>query len=355
MRILFITPYPSEGASNRYRVEQYLPYLKENDFKCRVSPFVSPEFYRIIYKRGYFFKKAYYFLKGFLKRAQDVISLYKYDVIFIHREACPLGMPLFEWLIYISGKPMIFDFDDAIFLENFNPANSFYRFLKFPSKIKHIIRMSKVVIAANMFLKEYAGKFNKNVYIIPTCVDTEKFNALEKNNNPLIIGWIGSPTTAPYLRIIYGALRRLSRRYAFVFKVVGAGEDMVIPDVRVENREWRMAEESHDFQSMDIGVYPLPDNLWARGKAGFKAIQYMAAGVPAVVSPVGMVNDFIQDGSNGFLAGTEDEWVKKISALIENVSLRHDIGFAGRKTVEEKFSVKVNVYKYLEIIKKAGV
>lgn len=355
MRILFITPYPSEGASNRYRVEQYLPYLREENIIYCVSPFVSSEFYGVIYKDGHILKKVYYFLGAFLKRTLDIIKLYKYDIVFIHREACPFGPPLFEWLIYRLGKPIIFDFDDAIFLENFNPANSFYRFLKFPSKIKHIIGMSKAVIAANGFLKEYAEKFNKNVCVIPTCVDTEKFITLEKNNSPLVIGWIGSPTTAPYLRIIYGVMQKLSRKYDFIFKIVGAGKDIDIPGVKIENRAWNLKKEIEDFQSLDIGIYPMPDNSWTRGKAGFKAIQYMSIGVPVVASPVGIVRKIIENDTNGFLADSEEEWIEKISRLIEDVELRKKTGLNGRKTVEENFSVKANVRKYLEIIKKAGI
>jgi len=352
MKILFITPYSSEGASNRYRVEQYLPYLRKDGFDYHISSFVSSEFYKIIYKKGHIFQKAYYFLKSFLERISNIITLHRYDIVFIHREACPFGPPLFEWLIYKAKKPIIFDFDDAIFLENFNPVNSFYRFLKFPSKTKHIIRMSKAVIVANRFLKEYADKFNKNVYVIPTCVDTEKFNVSKKNNDPLVIGWVGSPTTAPYLDIIFHVMRRLSRKYDFIFKIVGAGEDIFIKEVKVENFAWQLSREAEDFKSMNIGIYPVSDTLWACGKAGFKAIQYMSVGAPVVASPVGMIKEIIQDGVNGFLAGTEDEWVEKISRLIEEPGLKEKIGLAARETAENKFSVKVNVPKYLQIFYK---
>src|SRR3989338_6413550 len=146
MRILFIVPYSSEGASNRYRVEQYLPYLAKEGICYDIRPFIFKEFYNIVYLKRVFLKKMIYFIRSLLNRFFDILRLYKYDVVFIHREACPFGPPVFEWLTYKFNKPIIFDFDDAIFLQNFNPINGIYRFLKFPSKTKMIIRMSSSVV-----------------------------------------------------------------------------------------------------------------------------------------------------------------------------------------------------------------
>ena len=354
MKILFITPYSSEGASNRYRVEQYLPYLKDNGFEYSVRPFVSSEFYRIIYKKGHMLKKIYYFYKGLIKRMADVFDAAQYDIIFIHREACPLGPPFFEWAMHRLNKPIIFDFDDAIFLRNFNPANSIYRYLKFPSKTNAIIRMSSAVIAANTFLKEYAQKFNSNVYIIPTSIDTKKFCVSRKNSDELVIGWVGSPTAAPYLKIIFGAMQKLSSSYNFILRIVGAEKEISIPGVKIENIEWQLNREIQDFQNIDIGIYPLHDIMWTKGKAAFKAIQYMSVGIPVVASPVGMTKELIKEGENGFLAGSEAEWVDKIARLIESPDLRRQIGLAGKRTVEEKYSVGVNASKFIEIINKVA-
>lgn len=355
MKILFIVPYPTEGASNRYRVEQYLPYLKDNGFEYCVSPFVSSEFYKIIYKKGHVFKKLYYFLKGLMRRMSDIMCVRCYDLIFIHREACPVGPPIFEWLIYKFKKPIIFDFDDAIFLPSFNFENRLYRFLKFPSKTKSIIKMSSHIIIANRFLEDYVRKFNSCVDVIHTPIDTERFTvAIKRNSSQITIGWIGSPTTSSYLESIYHAMQKLSRKYGFTLKIVGAGRLVSIAGVKVENYDWFLEREIQDFQSVDIGIYPLPDTLWVRGKAAFKAIQYMAVGVPAVASPVGMTKDLIQDGANGFLANSEEEWVKKISMLIEDPLLRKKMGLAGRRTVEERFSIKINAPKYLRIIRNHG-
>lgn len=350
MKVLFIVPYSSEGASNRYRVEQYIPYLKAAGIGCDLSPFVFAEFYRIIYSEGRYCKKTIYFIRGLFRRITDIFKLYKYDAVFIHREACPFGWPIFEWLIFISGKPIIFDFDDAIFIQNFNPVNKIYSFLKSPSKTKKIIKMASSVIVANRFLQEYAHKFNSHIYILPTSIDTERFKLPERISCNLEIGWVGSPTTAPYLNIVSDVIKKLSKKYDFIFKVVGVKNKTSIPGVRLEYYDWQLDREIQDFQNIDIGIYPLPDTIWAKGKAGFKAIQYMAVGVPVVASAVGMAKEIIEDGINGFLANSYEEWIEKISKLIENPDLRKRIGLAGRKTVEKNFSVEANAPKFLKII-----
>ena len=353
MKILFLVPYPTEGPSNRFRVDQYLPYLTNEGYEYHVSPFWDKKAYQILYNNGAYFKKLFYFLAGTFRRVVDILSISKYDVVFIHREAYPVGPPFFEWIVHVFKKQIIFDFDDAIFLPNYNPVNRFYRFLKFPSKISRIIRMSSAVIVANNFLKEYADIYNNSVFVIPTAIDTDKFNMRGKGSGRLNIGWVGSQTAGPYLKLIFDVMQELSRRYDFIFKVIGAGYEVSIPGVTVENIKWDLEDEAEAFQGIDIGVYPLPDNLWARGKAAFKAIQYMSVGIPVVASSVGMTKELILDGVNGFLANSEEEWVRKIELLIKNFDLRESIGLNGRKSVEEKFSLRVNAPKIIDVIRKA--
>lgn len=352
MKILYWVPYPEEGPSNRFRVWQYLPFLDQLGYKYRLCPFWNSRAYKILYKNGHYFEKALYFFHGVIGRFMQVSNLFKYDIVFIHREACPLGPPFFEWLTYMFNKPIIFDFDDAIFLKNFHPANAFYRFLKFPSKTKNIIKMSKAIIVANSFLEEYACRFNSSTYVIPTPIDTEKFTIIKKDSEQIVIGWIGSSTTASYLSIASNAIKELSKKYNFTLKLIGARRSMHVPGVNVENSDWSLEREVKDFQSIDIGIYPLPDTLWVKGKAAFKAIQYMAVGVPVIASPVGMTAEVIQDGLNGFLADSDRVWFDKLSRLIESKLLREKIGLAGRKTVEERYSLEANAPKYLEILKK---
>ena len=336
MKILFIVPYSSEGPSNRFRVEQYVPYLEKEGIGYDISPFVSREFYRILYLKGNYFKKMVFFLAGLFRRLKDLSRLHKYGLVFIHREACPIGPPFIEFLIHMFRKPMVFDFDDAIFLSNYNPANRFYSFMKFPQKTRYIIKMSKAVIVANGFLRNYAIQYNQNVHIIPTPIDTDKFRPRESFNKTPVIGWIGSSTTVSYLKSIYPVLGELSKRHKFILRVIGSGGSADIPGVVVENMEWSLEKEVRDFQGIDIGIYPLPDTEWARGKAAFKAIQYMATGVPVVASSVGMAKEVIKDSVDGFLVSSNMEWCDKIKRLLDDAELRRKMGIAGREKVINK-------------------
>jgi glycosyltransferase involved in cell wall biosynthesis len=262
---------------------------------------------------------------------------------------------VFEWILKKIGKKIIYDLDDAIYLGKTSPINRILKFLKFPSKITKILTMSDHVITCNEFLSEFAARFNKNVSVIPTSVDTEKFVPKIRNaddaHQEITIGWIGSHTTAPYLDEIKDVLRKLSFSYKFTLKIIGAGEyNLRIPSVYVKNLDWRLENEVEEFQSLDIGVYPLPENKWTLGKAGFKAIQYMSVGVPCVASNVGTNKSIIEDGANGYLARTGEEWQEKLSKLISDVELRKRIGKAGRKTIVEKYSILVNAPRFLEII-----
>ena len=356
MKILCIVPYPTEGASNRYRVEQYLPYLEGENIHACVRPFVSKQFFRILYEKGRWVEKGIYFAVSLLKRVGDLYRALGSDVVFIHREACPVGPPLFEGCFWLMRKPIIFDFDDAIFLPDSSLLGPAWRFLKCSWKVQYIIRMSTAVIVANRYLENYVRQYHRRVTVVPTVVDTEQFQVKQhhnENGSP-VIGWIGTASTAGYLEKVFPVLEELSKRYRFILRVVGSSKKVALSGVPVENCRWSLEEDGSFYRNMDIGIYPLPDNPWARGKAAFKAIQYMAAGVPVVASPVGMNAEVIQDGVNGFLASTEGEWLQKLSLLVEQPDLRKKLGQAGRKTVEERYAFEVHKKRFLEILKRVS-
>lgn len=353
-KAVFIVPYPTEGPSTRYRVEQFIPHFEKNGIKCSMRPFMSKGFYEILYKNGRLAEKIFYFAAGAARRLRDVFAALKYDIIFIHLEAFPLGPPLIEYFWAFMGKVIVYDLDDAIYMKDKISPNRALRFFKCSFKVRHIIRLSRHVIVCNQHLKDYARQFtaDENIDVIHTAVDTEKFIPRPRPvNGRLVLGWIGSNTTSGYICQIEGVLGLLAGKYDFLLKIVGAGRDIEIPGVQIENARWSLDKDVENFQSLNIGIYPLPENEWARGKTGFKAIQYMAAGVPCVASNVGSNRDIIEDGKNGFLAANDEQWVEKLSLLIEDSGLRQKIAAAGRKTAEERFSVAANFQKYLEIFK----
>ncbi len=351
MRVLFITPHPQQGASTRYRVKQFFPYLESHGIECIFRPFITPDCYKILYKNGYLIRKGANLLKGLFSRACEFTNLNSADIVFVHLEASPLGIPVFERLFSYFKKPLIYDLDDAIYMRNISSANKLANFFRNPSKISEIIKISSHVIVCNDYLGQYAGKFNRNITMIPTSVDTDSFRIKDYKNfdsGKVVIGWIGSHSTARYLAQLTGVFKNLSKRYDFILKIVGSDKKDYFPGVKnVVYGDWSLETDIADFQNLDIGIYPLPDDEWVKGKTGFKTVQYMSVGIPCVVSRVARNIEIVEDGINGFLASREDEWIDKISRLIENPELRKQMGFSGRESIEERFSVRVNAPKYL--------
>ncbi|MFC1804600.1 glycosyltransferase family 4 protein [Candidatus Omnitrophota bacterium] len=350
MKVYFILPYPTEGPSNRFRVEQYLPFLRGNNIEYTIRPFVSSEFYKILYKRGHLIKKIFYFLCSTLKRIADIGKALKSDLVFIHIEAFPFGPPVFEWLLAKFGKPLVFDFEDAVYLPK--KGNGLW-WLRSSGKFYSILRLSRRVIVCNEYLKNKFRQINPNITVIPTSIDTEKFKPIGKGKfrAKVTIGWIGSHSTFVYLERILPFLQKLAGRCEFVLKIVGAGRKVVLDGVEVISEEWSLEKDVENFQGLDIGIYPLPNDEWAMAKTPFKTVQYMSVGIPVVASRVGGNKEIIQDGMNGFLVSCEDEWVERLSALIKDPDLRRRLGAAGRRIIEEKYSLKVNAPRFIEALK----
>jgi len=353
MRVLFWVPYPTEGASNRYRVEQYLPYLRQRNIKCILHPFWSSPAYKKLYNNGKILFKLFYFLIGAFSRVWDSMMIFRYDMVFIHREAFPLGGAFFETFLSLLKKPFIFDFDDAIFLPSASRPNSFIEKLKSPAKVNSIIKKSSQVIAGNPYLADFSKPLNSSVSVIPTSIDTEKYcHADKESRDKIIIGWMGSITTLDFLKILEPVFLSLSARFKNIEFVIVGGNYSCCGLSNITSKEWSLESEKDYLKGFDIGIMPVPDNEWTRGKCGFKAILYMGMGIPTICSPVGMNKEIIEDGVNGFLAYSQEEWTEKLSLLIKDSDLRKRIGSAGRRTVEEKYSVKINAPKLLAVLNK---
>jgi len=245
--------------------------------------------------------------------------------------------------------PFVFDFDDAVFIPYVSPSNGYLSYLKFPGKTRSICRMAAHVMAGNQYLADYAGKVNERVTIVPTTIDTEKYRVEPRAENAVpVVGWSGSFSTAAHLATVKGALRKLAERERFRLRVIGA-QDFKIEGVEVEAMPWRAATELEDLRPFDVGIMPLPDDQWSRGKCGLKALQYMALGVPTVCSPVGVNSEIIHDGENGLLASTDEEWVEKLSRLLRSKEERARLGRAGRETVEARYSAAVQAPRVYDI------
>lgn len=353
MRVLALMPALYDTSpGQRYRLEQWEPLLRERGVEITFASFEDEELHALLYKRGMMRKKLQLVTRGLGRRLSLVRKVKNYDLVYILREAALLGPPVFERLIAQSGVPMVFDFDDAIFVSYRSPSNGYLSYLKFASKTKTICRIASHVMVGNPYLAEYARQVNDRVTVIPTTIDTEKYRVPERRekSGPPVIGWTGSHSTVQHLDTMRGALKKLAEKESFRLRVIGT-PSYECPPVDVEAMPWRAETELEDLSEIDIGMMPLPDDRWSKGKCGLKALQFMALGIPTICSPVGVNTDIIHDDQNGFIAATEDEWVEKLSRLLRSAELRQRLGQAGRATVEEKYSAVTQTPRVYEIFK----
>jgi glycosyltransferase involved in cell wall biosynthesis len=352
VRVLALSPIPEEGAGCRVRVSQYVPYLASQGIDVTVSPFFTPEFFKFVYKPGHFVRKVAAVLRLLVRRLAILRELGQYDLVWLYREAIPVGPPWLERAIARRGLPIVYDFDDAIFLPAVSEANRAILFLKDTERPAKIIRISRHVVVGNDFLGAFARRHNPAVTTLPSVVDTTYFvpRTDNRSGDRLVVGWIGSPTTYSYLESLAGVLRDVHERHPFTLKVGGAGRAVHLDGLDVAEVQWSLAQEVSLFNTCDIGVYPLTDDDWARGKCGYKAIQFMACGVPVVAAAVGVNREIIRDGENGFLASTPEEWRTKLERLLVDPELRLRFAREGRRTIEERYSLRVTAPRLASIM-----
>jgi glycosyltransferase involved in cell wall biosynthesis len=342
MKVLAIVPSIYDTSpGQRFRIEQWEPILKDKGVEITYSPFETEELHRVLYENGKTLQKAKTVLQNMNNRRVEMRSVQNFDLVYVFREAAIFGPALFEKQVARSGVPMIFDFDDAVFVAYKSPSNGYLSHLKFPKKTGAICRHSAWVMAGNDYLADYARQFNPNVTIVPTTIDTDKYQPkTEYEKEKLVIGWSGSYSTAQYLDTVAAVFQDLAKERDFVLKVIGAPK-YNLDKVNLNAIPWKSATEVEDLLEMDIGIMPMPDDLWSQGKCGLKALQYMALGIPTICSPIGVNRKIIKDGANGFLAADKDEWIEKLKRLMDSVELRRKLGREGRKTVEQEYSAKV--------------
>lgn len=348
-QLLAIAPYPNRSADTRYRISQFIPGLEQAGWQVTVRPFMDEGLFSIYNAPGHTIEKVRRTLGRTFSRLVDCAQAGKYDAIWLHKEAFMFGPPLLEAFLQSAQPNVIYDMDDA-FWTHPPQIRQIGRVLRDPNRIGKILRLSKHVLAGNDFLAAYARQFNDHVTVFPTVIDTERYCFREEYpDDEIIIGWVGRWSSSPYLETLIPVIERLCARYSNVrLRFVGAGEMNIPGYARYETVEWSLERELEDIAAFDIGIMPLPDDLYSQGKCGFKLLQYMALGIPAVASPVGVNQKIVQDGINGFLATCETEWVEKLSQLIDSRNLRQQLGAAARNTVVERYSLQKAVPILLE-------
>ena len=357
MRILALVPYPYDTApGQRFRIEQWAPILEQLGVEITFEPFRCEELHSLLSHEGKMLRKVWLTARESARRLKVLRMIKDYDVIYVYKEIALLGPAVIESYLSLKGVPIVFDLDDAIFLHSTysTPVNRCFRWLKFPGKTRTICRLASQVIAGNDYLADYSSRFNQNVVLVPTTIDTEKFTVDESKvaADPPVIGWSGSYSTVQHLNTVRRVLMRLAEKEKFRLRVIGTSSYQ-IDGVEVEAMAWRPDTEVADMRAIDIGIMPLPDDEWARGKCGLKALQYMALGIPSVCSPVGVNPKIIRDNENGLLAATEDEWIDKLTRLLHSPSLRARLGKAGRATVEAGYSMTMHAPRVYQVFKAA--
>ncbi|GAB4403539.1 MAG: hypothetical protein Fur0028_16330 [Bacteroidales bacterium] len=357
-KILVLCPYPMNCApSQRLKFEQYYNYFEENGFQVTVSSFVTKKFWNILYKEGYFFKKAYFTLIGYFIRFFDLFRLCRYDIIYVHLWVTPLGPPLFERLVKFFSIKIIYDIDDMVFLGHSSNANKSFKALKGTQKMIFLMRIADHVITCTPVLDKFVHKFNPKTTDISSTIntDTYKIKEFQTFNKPIIIGWSGSHSTSIYLKLLEPVFQELLNK-GIDFKVLVIGNkdfSFENKNIKTEAISWNLENEVNDLMRFDIGVYPLPFEQWVYGKSGLKALQYMALGIPTIATAIGANYRIINHGENGFLVEKNDiqKWVEYILQIINDINFARKLGKNARKTVLEKFSVDANKEIYLNVLK----
>jgi glycosyltransferase involved in cell wall biosynthesis len=330
MKMLCLAKYPWKGPSSRYRFYQFQPYLEAAGIRSDVHALHDERYLDLSFAGA---RPGTAYLAGRVaSRLLKLCSVKHYHLVFIQKEVFPHAPGVVEALIERMGVPMVLDLDDAIHLP--------YRGTRLANKIPRVIARATLVLAGNHYLADYARRFNPNVVLFPTVVDTDHFTPSRERaaNERPVVGWIGSPATSRYLQGVMPALEQAARRAEFDLAVVG-DEGVKGGGVRVHSKPWTAGNEADDLRAMDVGIMPLPDDEWAEGKCALKLLQYMAAGVASVASPRGGARDIVRDGENAFLAEGDAQWSERVGALVAVAELRRRVGAAGRAWVESHYSL----------------
>lgn len=339
-RILLLSRYDRKGASSRLRFFQYLPHLDAAGLEVTVAPLFGDDYLERFYSGGG--TSGLMVARYFWARVARLIKASSYDLVWIEKELFPYVPAWLERLLIGSSARYVVDYDDAIF-HNYDMHRLFFIRRLLGRKIDAVMRRASLVTAGNDYLAERAVRAGaRRVEYLPTVIDLERYPVRDRQGEGggrVVIGWIGSPATVAYLNSVAGALAAVCRDMDARVVVIGI-KDLALPDVPVECRDWSEETEASEIAGIDIGIMPLPDAPWERGKCGYKLIQYMACRKPVVASPVGHNREIVRHGENGFLAATGSDWEEHLRTLVTDAERRSEMGRHGRRLVEEKYCIQ---------------
>lgn len=354
MKVLALTKYGTLAASTRQRFLQYVPALASAGIELNISPLLDNDYLKgVLVGRS---ANLGSILKAYIRRLKAIGDAQAADVIWLHCEFLPYWPSLAEGLAArLVSRPIVFDFDDAIFHMYDNNAAWATRFL-LEGKLEGLLRRVQAAACGNDYLQRYAARFCPNSIVLPTVVDTAAYRPRQRRKaGPVTIGWIGSPSTWPNVRPLLPLLAELARAHQVRIRVVGAGTAAEADRFEgLDLVEWNEASEIAEVQAMDIGIMPLADRPFERGKSGYKLVQYMACGLPVVASPVGVNREMVRDDVNGFLADSNAEWRVALARLVEDVALRRELGKAGRMRVERLYSLASQAPRLVALLRAAA-
>ena len=353
MKVLLLSRYSRIAASSRIRFYQYLPYLREHGVEVVVASLFDDLY---VLKRNAGKWPGPQRIAGYyLRRLHSLLSAGSFDLLWIEKELFPYLPAWGETLLSRCGIAYVADFDDAWF-DRYQRHEFALVGRLLSGKIDRVMRNAGLVIAGNDYLCDHArATGSRAVSHLPSVVDLERYGvAPRRRGQPFTIGWIGSPTTAGYLALVAPALARMCTEDGCRIVIVGAG-NRVPSDLPADVRPWSEDTEVEEIQAFDVGIHPIPNDSWTRGKCGLKIVQYMACGKPVVASPVGINTELVHCGENGLFAETEEDWIRSLRTLRDDVALRDRMGQAGRRLVTERYSLQVTAPKLLALLRQAAV
>ena len=355
-KILFVCPYPvGQQAGQRFKYEQYFKLFQKNRFNIEVSPFIHPILWKVLYKKGNYFKKFVFSLYGYLRRICLIPFLNKYDAIYIFMWVVPIGGNIIEKIYLKASNKVIYDIEDNILI-NFKRKDNFISFLRSEKKIIYLIKNSDYIITSSPMLSKTCENISgglKKVKYISASIQLNRYQPIKKHieKNKIVIGWTGTHSSKKYLDILKNVFVKIKKKYPESQIKIISNFDYKIENIHINNTLWNKETEIKDLLEIDIGIYPLSLDKWVEGKSGLKALQYMALGIPVVATSVGMSKQIIDNMKNGILVHNNDaEWIDAIERLIKDYNLRNLIGNNSKKTIFEKYSTDIIGNQYLKIL-----